>query len=281
MPLNLSHNKLILVVAVLPLVLACALESPSSDAYSPVPTPTATIDPTLLPPLARWILHPEHETGCESLGRFQLGMEDHWRPRWSQCERQLEARIRDTCRKLPTTDEQRRCGKEAVKEYNSIRFRHGQLQCSGIVDFDDWNSCGLSQTSRKARVTDYMWEALQRVRVGGDRDPAVAQTKERFAACLEDRGYRGVEWHIMLWWQYPHDTWGRSDEVALVNEIYGPAKKCGHQTGLFKAQAKAWATELTRLYQEEPTVFEDLVREGALEALEREDPPPLVTGELP
>ena len=274
-------------------------DNPKPTWIPPTPLPFKT--PVPEPPDTSRAAHPDGIEGCKALSTF--GVEDtNARDYVDWCSDQLRTQVNTTCRPLETLEAQRRCGDDIVAEYRLATLRYGP-QCSGLTEevspvasdtppsgAHPSTVCLQEMTDEGLKAIFAMYEAWTKVRIGGDRDPAVVEAMKDVDTCLEEKGYKDVDPELLFVWQRLGGGTEKEQQYMSVltpearklgEELMEPARDCGKMHGLFEAQDAAWAEELRRLDKEEPATVEHLIREGLLEALEKPGTAKLLIDFLP
>ena len=245
----------------------------------PLPTePRPTATPIPVPPMGL--------EDCKSLGLLRENDVFMYRD-W--CGEHLGWHIQDTCEPLPTSDEQRQCGRDIVSEYPSTAFRHGAVPCSGITKEGPRTDCIREGMADLNKGAVFRLEALTKVKIAGDQYPAVVQAMKDTAACLSDKGFKITNPDRMLFWQRVASEDDIKSSEPLISpedkELFltrkKPTQDCAKHHGLFEAQKAAWSAELRRLNKEESELAAVLIAEGMLEALEKPGTPWFINGERP
>ncbi len=258
---------------------------PNPIPSTPVPTkpPTADQPPAATP----FPAHPEGLEGCKSVAVFKYEA-DVEHQGW--CAEQLTQHVRNTCQQEPTEAEQRQCGEDIVQEYRSVLYRYGASRCAGMRS---GSSAKLECVHRSSEDLEKglvsMFEAWDKVRIGGNRDPNVVTAMKDVVTCLEGRGFEDIDQGLLFVWQgaeSPGDMKAGEGQLSvteksLAADLLEPSIDCGKQHGLFDAQDVAWVTELRRLDKEEPETVADLIREGLMEALDKPGTAAFLAGDMP
>ena len=273
--------------------------TPKPTWIPPTPLPIKTPEPE--PPDTSFSAHPGGIEGCQALTTF--GVEDtnardyvHW------CTNQIRTQVNTNCRPLGTLEAQRQCGDDIVADYKLVTLRYGP-QCSGLTGdltapISDTpprgprpsTACLQEMTDKGLKAVFDMYEAWTKVRIGGNRAPAVVAAWKDVDACLEGKGYEDVDRELLFIWQrlgpgtdkeQQYLSAMRPEAMELGQELTEPSRDCGKRHGLFDAQDTAWAAELRRLDEEEPATVEHLIQEGLLEALEKPGTAKLLVDFLP
>ena len=255
-----------------------------ADADEPGPTPTLRPHKPPLPdkPLGIEQPHPDGFEACKDITLFGEGdLYQGW------CGEQLLWHVNDQCSALPTTDEQRQCGETIAAEYKSFLFLLGPAKCGGIEDASEASACSRATFEDMSKGFTRLFEAGDKVRIVGNRDPAVIEAMDEVVACLGDKGFEKVNEDFLFTWQAtgsPADYEKQRDALSsedrkLIADLREPSRDCAKERGFFAAQDVAWTAELRRLSKDEPEVVADIIREGLLEALEKPGVPAFLTGD--
>ena len=102
---------------------------------------------------------------------------------------------------MTTSQEQRKCGEDIIKEYRGFALSTGATQCYGISNSDDYLQCRVDTVDQVSKAIDEMSEAWYKVKIGGDRDPVVEEAKKDTVACLEGRGFKNIDLDLLFYWQ--------------------------------------------------------------------------------
>ena len=260
---------------------------PTKPPFTPkTPRPRKHRLPSDSPPRTPDPEHPDGLDGCKSVVLFR---DDAAVAYQGWCTEALAIHVAETCRPMPL-DEQRQCGEDIVAEYDSFFFRHGPAKCAAIFPgARGQRGCSLQSSEDFGKAMTNLWEAGDKVRVGGDRDPEVVKAWEATVSCLEVKGFKNASRDVLFEWQrfdLPPDKReldGRlsAQDKDLREQLIQPSRDCAKQEGLFEAQDAAWAAELRRLNKAEPALVADLIREGFLEALEKPGVTTFLSGDLP
>ena len=179
---------------------------------------------------------------------------------------------------------------DIVQEYHSVLFRYGPSRCEGIRF---GSSAKLECVRRSLEDLEKglvsMFEAWDKLRIRGNRDPNVVTAMKDVVTCLEGRGFEDIDQDLLFYWQgaeSPGDMKAREGRLSVTEktmaaDLLEPSIDCGKQHGLFDAQDVAWVAELRRLDREEPETVADLIREGLMEALEKPGTASFLAGEMP
>ena len=178
----------------------------------PTLTPKPTAEPTPephKPPLPDRPLRsePEHPGGfeaCKNLVLFQDDGTSKYR-RW--CGDQLAQHITNSCESLPDADEQRQCGENIVSEYRSLFYRLGPVKCAGVYDGSASTECVRQSMDDLDKGFARLFEAADKVQIGGNRDPAVVEAMDEAIKCLEDEGFKNVNRSLLFTWQSIDRRW--------------------------------------------------------------------------
>ncbi len=256
-------------------------DEPTPD-QEPDPTPGFQPGPTRIP-------DPQHVDGFESCQRVAM-FRDHASLQYQDwCNDTLIEHIASTCASEPDADAQRRCGEEAVQDFDGMLYRLGPARCLGIDDGDVRNACIFETMEDAAAVSQTMYSAWEQIRAAANQDPEVQRTLDATISCLDGAGFAGVDHGILFHWQHlllPAEAAAREDRLTDVDKdlrerIREPSRTCARQEGLFAAQDAAWLAELRHRQEAEPQAVAALIREGFLEALERPGEPSFITGDPP
>ena len=238
--------------------------------------PRPTVTPIPVPPMGL--------EDCKSLGTLRDNVNFMYLD-W--CGDHLGWHIQETCEPLATSDLQHQCGRDIVSEYPG--FRHGPVQCSGISKEGPRTDCIREGMANLHKNTILGREARAKVKIAGDRDPAVVQAMKDTIACLEEKGFKIADPDRVLYWQntdpiekfVAYEESLSPEDKELRTSMRQPTQDCAKQHRLFEAQKAAWANELRRLDKDEPELAAVLIADGMLEALEKPGTPTFINGEKP
>ena len=256
----------------------------------PQPThiPTKTPLPyTSAPAIVTDLPHPDGLDGCKSITLYGdeiegIALYQAW------CLAQLTREVADTCGQETDTAAQLRCGESIVAEYSTTFLHDSSAKCVGITEGAPRVECFRHSSEAVIKALDSIWDAVEKVRIAGNRYPDVVKAMDDVITCLEGKGFDRVNHDLLFGWQKtlrPSEQQARNEKLSpadkeLRDRMVQPTMDCSKQEGLYDAQKVAWATELRRLDEEEPELVEVLIREGLLEALEKPGITIVLTGEV-
>ena len=193
------------------------------------------------------------------------------------------------CLQESSSEAQRQCGEDIADEYRSYYLRYSSPRCAAVKDSVARHECRLKSNDDFAKALGDLYGAWEKVRIGAEGAPAVAEAWKDTITCLEGQGFKDINRDLLFAWQRfnPPAQWeayekGLSQEdKELRFRMYQPARDCAKMHGLFDAQDVAWAKELRRLDKEEPELVGGLINEGLLEALEKPGTARFLGGNVP
>ena len=242
----------------------------------PDPLPTHTATPGVRPTSTPLPVHPQGLEGCKNLVLFGDDDLEGSSEVVDWCMGQLTISV-GACLQESSPEAQRRCGENIADEYRSYYLRYSSPRCAAIEDSEAQRECRMDSNDDFDKALGDMYGAWEKVRIGAEGDPAVAEAWKDTTTCLEEHGFKNIDRDLLFAWQRlsPPADWeayerGLSPEKKdLRFRMDQPARDCAKEHGLFDAQDIAWAEELRRLGKTEPELVGGLINEGLLEALDK------------
>ena len=249
--------------------------TPPRETIVPEPTPQDGY-PTSEPDLP----HPDGLTGCLSLNMWSASSQEY-SDYSSWCWRKLGDDVRDNCRGVGSTREEKACGEARLAEVKNYAVRASSNVCLGISVREDRHACGRTTTADYWDHLDDFHEVWNEILLAVRSN---AEVKVRFSAtvdCVTDAGFDAPDDRPLPWQEVdPKRVEGRKlfrgatteEQIAAEEARWRTIRQCGADTGLYAAQDAQWLAEIASIAAEEPDRLIPFKKEGLVEILEADGP---------